>query len=155
KRLFKRLLGLPLGELSEMKSGGITSRLSGDIDSVSGLVQMAVISPGVAIIRVVMTVMILFWLSWRLAIVALIAMPPLGLASLLWTRKVRPIYRSMREDRSEIDGRVTETFGGLRVVRAFRREPREERSYATGHHTTIRKSLYAERLETVLSGVWG
>ena len=45
KRLFRRLIGLPLGELSEMKSGGITSRLSGDVDSVSGLVQMAMISP--------------------------------------------------------------------------------------------------------------
>ncbi|HYO08713.1 MAG TPA: ABC transporter ATP-binding protein [Tepidisphaeraceae bacterium] len=155
KRLFRRLIGLPLGELSEMKSGGITSRLSGDVDSVSGLIQMALISPGVALIRVVLTVVILFWLSWRLAIVALIAMPPLAAASFFWMRKVRPIYRSIREDRSEIDARVNETFGGIRVVRAFRREPREELAYATGHHTSIRKSLYAERLELVLGGVWG
>ena len=155
KRLFRRLIGLSLGELSDMKSGGITSRLSGDVDSVSGLIQMALISPGVALIRVVLTVVILFALSWRLAIAALIAMPPLALASLFWMRKVRPIYRSIREDRTEIDGRVNETFGGIRIVRAFRREPREELSYATGHHTSIRKSLYAERLELVLSTVWG
>jgi ATP-binding cassette subfamily B protein/subfamily B ATP-binding cassette protein MsbA len=155
KRLFRRLIGLPLGELSDMKSGGITSRLSGDVDSVSGLIQMALISPGVALIRVVLTVIILFALSWRLAIAALIAMPPLALASLFWMRKVRPIYRSIREDRTEIDARVNETFGGIRIVRAFRREPREELAYATGHHTTIRKSLLAERLELVLSSVWG
>jgi ATP-binding cassette, subfamily B, bacterial len=155
KRLFRRLVGLSLGELSEMKAGGITSRLSGDVDSVSGLVQMALISPGVAIIRVVLTIAILMWLSWRLAVVALIAMPPLAASSFFWLRKVRPIYRSIREDRSEIDGRVNETFGGIRVVRAFRREPREELTYATGHHTTIRKSLRAERLELVLSSVWG
>ena len=155
KRLFRRLIGLSLGELSEMKSGGITSRLSGDVDSVSGLVQMAVISPAVAVIRVVLTVAILFVLSWRLAIAALIAMPPIALASFLWTRKVRPIYRSIREDRSEIDGRVNETFGGIRVVRAFRREPREELAYATGHHTTIRKVLFAERIELLLGGIWG
>src|SRR5947207_1492186 len=74
KRLFRRLIGLPLGELSEMKSGGITSRLSGDVDSVSGLVQMALISPTVAVIRVVLTVVIFFLLSWKLAVAALITM---------------------------------------------------------------------------------
>ncbi|MEO6437345.1 MAG: ABC transporter ATP-binding protein [Tepidisphaeraceae bacterium] len=155
KRLFRRLIGLPLGELSEMKSGGITSRLSGDVDSVSGMVQMALISPTVAGIRVVLTIVILFWLSWKLAVVALVAMPPIALASMLYMRKARPVWRSIREDRSEIDGRVNETFGGIRVVRAFRREPREERAYATGHHTSIRKSLYAERVELILGAVWG
>jgi len=138
-----------------MKSGGITSRLSGDVDSVSGLVQMALISPSVAVIRVVLTVVILFWLSWKLAVAALITMPPIALASVMYMRKARPVWRSIREDRSEIDARVIETFGGIRIVRAFRREPREERAYATGHHTTIRKSLYAERVELTLGAVWG
>ncbi len=155
KRLFRRLIGLSLGDLAEMKSGGITSRLSGDVDNASGLVQMALLSPGVAAINVVFTFIVLTWLNWRLTVVALIAMPPLALSSYFWTRRVRPIYRSIREDRSEIDARVTETFGGIRVVRSFRREPREELSYAIGHHSTIRKTLYASRLELVLSTVWG
>jgi ATP-binding cassette subfamily B protein/subfamily B ATP-binding cassette protein MsbA len=155
KRLFRRLIGLPLVELSDMKAGGITSRLSGDVDSVSGLIQMALISPAVALIRVVLTIAIFFWLSWKLAIAALIAMPPIALASMLYMRKARPVWRSIREDRSEIDGRVNETFGGIRIVRAFRREPREERAYATGHHTSIRKSLYAETVELTLGAVWG
>ena len=63
QKLFDRLLDLPLGKLGEMKSGGIVSRLSGDVDAVSGLVQMALISPGVALIRVVLTTVILFALS--------------------------------------------------------------------------------------------
>jgi ATP-binding cassette subfamily B protein/subfamily B ATP-binding cassette protein MsbA len=50
---------------------------------------------------------------------------------------------------------VTETFGGLRVVRAFRRERREERDYAVAHHTIIRKNLLAERLQLVVSSGWG
>ena len=155
KRLFDKLLGLSLGELSDMKSGGITSRLSGDVDSVTGLVQSAVISPGVAIIRIVFTIAILFVLSPKLALYSLLLLPPLGVASYLWTRKVRPVYRSMREDRSTIDARVTETFGGIRVVRSFRREPREELNYALGHHTVIRKSIYAQWVELALSTIWG
>jgi ATP-binding cassette subfamily B protein/subfamily B ATP-binding cassette protein MsbA len=155
KRLFERLLGLSLGELSDMKAGGITSRLSGDIDSVTGLVQMAIISPGVALIRVLLTCAILLFLSWRLAVMAAIGLPLLAFASYGWLRHVRPIYRSMREDRTNIDARVTETFGGIRVVRSFRREPREELGYALGHHTVIRKTIYAEWMELVLSTIWG
>jgi len=155
QKLFDRLLDLPLGKLGEMKSGGIVSRLSGDVDAVSGLVQMALISPGVALIRVVLTTVILFALSWRLAVAAGIMLPPMAAISFLWLRRVRPIYRSLREDNSNIDARVGETFGGIRVVRAFRREKREQKGYALGHHTIIRKRLWAERMELALSAVWG
>src|SRR5207253_1455962 len=109
----------------------------------------------VALIRVVLTIAILTWLSWRLAVAALIALPILAAASYLWLRKVRPIYRSIREDYGVIDGRVGETFGGIRVVRAFRREHREKKNYSLGHHTVIRKQLYATRVELVLEAVWG
>ena len=155
RKLYQRLLSLSLGTLGEMKSGGIVSRLSADVESVSGLVQMAIISPGVAILRVVLTVVILTVMSWRLALATLAIMPALALASYLWLRKVRPIYRSIREDVSAIDARVNETFGGIRVVRAFRREQRERRNYSVGHHTVIRKTLLATRVELLLEAVWG
>ena len=155
RKLYDSLLDLPLGALGEMKAGGIVSRLSGDVDSVSGLVQMAIISPAVAALRIALTIAILFALSWRLALAAMITVPPMALISFMWLRKIRPIYRSVREDRSVIDSRVTETFGGIRVVRAFRREPHEERSYAVGHHTIIRKGLFAEMLELILEAAWG
>src|SRR5207253_8210268 len=54
-----------------------------------------------------------------------------------------------------IDARVTETFGGIRIVRSFRREAREQQNYAVGHHTVIRKGLLAEWLEIFLGTVWG
>ncbi len=153
--LFEALLKLGLSQLSELKAGGIISRLSNDVDAVSGLIQMALVSPGVAFIRVILTVGVLFYLSWQLALVALVAMPPLAVLSYLWLRTVRPIYRSTQQDRQEVDARVGETFGGIRVVRAFRRETREARDYAVGHHTVIRKFLRAQTREIALEGVWG
>ena len=155
QRLFDRFLRLPLSELSDLKSGGIVSRLSQDTDKVTGLVQMALITPGVASIRVVLTVGVLFVLSWQMATVATLMIPPIVLINLIWIRKVRPIYRGMAKDREEIDARVTETFGGIRVVRAFHRERREERDYAVSHHTIIRKKLLAEKLQLVVSSGWG
>src|SRR5439155_4130140 len=48
-----------------------------------------------------------------------------------------------------------ETFGGIRVVRAFQREMWEERDYSVGHHTALRKELFAHRRELILWGSWG
>lgn len=155
QRLFDHFLSLPLGHLGDMKSGGITSRLSGDIDSVMGLVQNALISPGVAAIRVMLTILILTFLSWRLAVAALLVIPPLAVLSFLWLRRVRPIYRTIRDDTNNVDARVNETFGGIRVVRSFRREPRERHAYGVDHHTIIRKGLFAQRLELALEFIWG
>ena len=154
-RLYGRLLTLPLNELGELKTGGIVSRLSSDVDAVSGLVQSAVISPAVAALRIVLTVGLLLWLSWRLAVAALVLLPPIAVASFFWSRRVRPIYRSAQQDRTGVDAGVSETFGGIRVVRAFRREPAARRGYAVGHHTIIRKGLRAQRLELGLEAVWG
>jgi len=155
QRLFERFLRLPLSELTDLKTGGVVSRLSQDVDKVTGMVQMAVITPAVAGIRILLTVAVLIFLSWQLALIAGALIPPVVAINLMWLKKVRPIYRAMAEARADVDGRVTETFSGIRVVRAFRRERHEERDYAVAHHSIIRKKLLAEMLRLVVSGGWG
>lgn len=155
RSLYGRLLYLPLQKLSDMKTGGIISRLSGDVDTTSGLLQLALISPILSLFRLSVALVILFALNWRLALTALTVIPGVMLISLIVARRVRPIYRAIREDKSEVDGRVAETFGGIRVVRAFRRESWEARDYGVGHHTALRKELFAHRRELLLWGSWG
>ena len=77
------------------------------------------------------------------------------LLSFIFAKRVRPIYRSVRKDAELIDGRVGETFSGIRVVRAFRRELRELREYMLGRHTVLRKELFAQRRELFLWTTWG
>ncbi|MCH7870615.1 MAG: ABC transporter ATP-binding protein [Planctomycetes bacterium] len=155
QRLYAHLLKLPLQKLSEMKTGGIIARLSGDVDSVTGLLQMAIITPCVAGAKIIMTLVLLFTISWQMALGAVILLPPIVALNMLTIRRIRPIYRSIRRDRSEIDGRVVETFGGIRDVRAFRREAAEAKRYALGHHTVIRKQLLARLFEHIVASGWG
>jgi ATP-binding cassette subfamily B protein/subfamily B ATP-binding cassette protein MsbA len=61
----------------------------------------------------------------------------------------------VRKDVELIDGRVGETFSGIRVVRAFGREMRELLDYMRGRHTVLRKELFAHRRELVLWTTWG
>jgi ATP-binding cassette, subfamily B, bacterial len=154
RALFDRLLYLPLARLHDMKTGGILSRLTGDIDTTTGLLQLAVISPSISIIRLLIAGVVLFALNWRLALTALAIIPGIMLLSFTFARRVRPIYRSVRKDVEIIDGRVGETFSGIRVVRAFRRELLELLDYMRGRHTVLRKEMFAQRRELVLWTSW-
>jgi ATP-binding cassette subfamily B protein/subfamily B ATP-binding cassette protein MsbA len=138
-----------------MKTGGILSRLTGDVDTTTGLLQMAIVSPSISVIRLVIAIGILLTLNWRLALMALAIIPGAMLMSFASARRIRPIYRSLRKDVEQIDGRVGETFSGIRVVRAFGREARELLEYMRGRHTVLRKELFAHRRELVLWTSWG
>jgi ATP-binding cassette subfamily B protein/subfamily B ATP-binding cassette protein MsbA len=154
RSLFDRLLHLPLPKLWDMKTGGILSRITGDVDTTTGLLQLAFVSPFVSAIRLLIAIGILMALNWRLALAALAIIPGVMVISFIAAKRVRPIYRSMRKDTEEIDGRVGETFGGIRVVRAFRRELSELLDFLRGRHTILRKEMFAQRRETVIWTSW-
>jgi ATP-binding cassette subfamily B protein/subfamily B ATP-binding cassette protein MsbA len=155
RSLFDRLLHLPLPTLWDMKTGGILSRITGDVDTTTGLLQLAIISPSISVVRLLIAVVVLFSLNWRLALTALAIIPGIICISFMAARRVRPIYRMLRKDVERIDGRVGETFSGIRVVRAFRREALELLEFLRGRHTVLRKELFAQRREMVIWASWG
>jgi ATP-binding cassette subfamily B protein/subfamily B ATP-binding cassette protein MsbA len=154
RKLFDRMVHLPLSKLWDMKTGGILSRLSGDVETTTGLLQMAIISPSLSAIRLLIAIGILTSLNWRLALTALAIIPGVMAISFIFAKRVRPIYRATRKDAEALDGRVGETFSGIRVVRAFRREVSEMLDYLRGRHTMLRKELFAQRRETVIWSSW-
>ncbi|HUI55118.1 MAG TPA: ABC transporter ATP-binding protein [Bryobacteraceae bacterium] len=152
--LFQRLLHLPLPKLWDMKTGGILSRLSGDVDTTTGLMQLAIVSPSVSVIRLIIAVGVLMALNWRLALTALAIIPGVMVISFIFAKRIRPIYRSVRKDAEAIDARVGETFSGIRIVRSFRREVNELLEYMRGRHTMLRKEMFAQRREMVIWTSW-
>jgi ATP-binding cassette subfamily B protein/subfamily B ATP-binding cassette protein MsbA len=152
--LFHRVLHLPMTDLTEMKTGGILSRLSSDVDATTGLLQQALLSPVLATLRLVITLCIIFTLNWRIASGVMLTLPLILLAQNLWARKIRQIWKSMGQDRQEIDARVSEGLSGVRIVRGFGREQREEQAYTVGHHTVIRKQMLATRTQRSIALIW-
>src|SRR5207247_10053824 len=141
--LFQPLLHLLLSRLWDMKTGGILSRLTGDVETTTGLLQMALVSPVVSLIRLSVAVAVLLVLNWRLALTAMAVVPGAMLISFMAARRIRPIYRSLRRDVEHIDGRVGETFSGIRIVRALRRELQELLNQMRGRHDVVRTALLA------------
>ncbi|MEI6357422.1 MAG: ABC transporter ATP-binding protein, partial [Verrucomicrobiota bacterium] len=155
RALFDRLLRLPLPKVWDMKTGGILSRITGDVDTTTGLMQLAIVSPAVSVVRLVIAFVILLQLNWRLALTALAIIPGVMFISFISARRIRPIYRSVRKDAELVDGRVGETFSGIRVVRAFGRETRELLEFMAARHLMLRKDLFAYRRELVIWTSWG
>src|SRR5207247_3937561 len=141
--LFQPLLHLLLSRLWDMKTGGILSRLTGDVETTTGLLQMALVSPVVSLIRLSVAVAVLLVLNWRLALTAMAVVPGALLISFMAARRIRPIYRSLGRDVAHIDGRGGATFSGIGIVRAFRRGVPERRNCMRRRHCAVRKELHA------------
>jgi ATP-binding cassette, subfamily B, bacterial len=155
QRLFGHILRLPLDQVQGLKTGGVISRVSNDVDNTTGLINNSLMTPALSTLRLISTVSILFFMEWRIAVAALLIMPPTMLLHHRFIKRVRPIWRSVNADRQEIDARVGETVGGLRVVRGFAREQAEGLAYTVGHHTVIRKHLLSARAHGAVQLVWG
>jgi len=154
RRLHRHLLHLSISDIYKMKTGMIVSRLSRDVDQATGLLQQAIMSPVAAFWRIIIGSAAMFAWNWRLAIAAWIVLPVMLFISLMWVRRIRPIFRSAGRDRNIIDARATETFGGIRVVRTFHREDRERLDYTTADNTMIRKRLFARKTALTIDSLW-
>lgn len=154
QRVYEHVLRLGLATLQSLRSGGVLSRLSVDVEHTAQLVQLALLGPIFALVRLVVTLAVLFKLDYRIAAVVTLTVPPLLLLQLTWSRKMRWIWRSIAQDRSEIDARVNEAIGGIRVVRGFGRERREGLVHAIGMNTLIRKQVLAARTRRASTVVW-
>src|SRR3989441_3859357 len=104
RALFHRLQPLPLPKLWDMKTGGILSRLTGDVETTTGLLQMAIISPAISILRLVIALAVLLAVTWRLALTAPALIPGAMLMGFGFAPRSRAIHRTVRKDVEEIDG---------------------------------------------------
>ena len=69
-------------------------------------------------------------------------------------RRLRPMWRNIQDDRSTLSGRLTDMYGGIRVVRSFRRERSEWKEFNAGQGAMIRKQQYTAVLGRLLNTGW-
>ncbi len=143
KQVFAQVMRLPLERVQELKSGGAASILRQDATSVGELVFGLLYNPWRAIIQLTGALCILAWVDWRLLLGALISVPLVYGTHRTWISRIRPQHRRIRAERERVDALATETFGGMRVVRAFGRQRSETNRIMRGNHTMGRQELHA------------
>ena len=154
RALFHHILRLPLHTLNNLKLGGITSLLNSDVSTLGNLLEDGIFVPGVEGMRIFVTLIIIFSVNWRLALIAIIVIPVMVLLSFAFIHKLRPIYHAIFEESSAITSRVIEVASGIRIVRAYAREAFEELHHAVNNHFLVRTSLFADLLKRMIDSGW-
>ena len=154
KKVFAHVLRLPLHRVQEMKSGGAASVLRQDAGSVGELVFGMLYNPFRAAIQLFGSLVILAIVDWRLLTGALVIIPAVFLTHRTWISRIRPQHRRVRAQREEVDALATESFGGMRVVRAFSRQRAETNRILRGNHVMGRQELYAWWWTRTVEIVW-
>ena len=125
-RLFDHFQRLSLSFHERYTSGRVISRLTSDVEAISELFYMGVVSMVTAVVLIGGIALILFLLDPALAAVSLLVFP-LALALTVWFRnRAEHAYRATREAIALVIVHFTESLGGIRAVQAFRREPRNQ-----------------------------
>ncbi len=155
QRLHDHLITLPLSLLSDYKKGGIVSRIMADVDQVVAGVNNAMLIPYSAFLRVFGIIFILFFTNWKLAAAIAILIPPILAIHVMLFRRLRPMWRNIQDDRAMLSARLTDMYGGIRVVRSFKRERSELKEFGAAQDTMIRKQQYTAVLGRLLGTGWG
>lgn len=140
--LFAHASRLPLHRVQELKSGGVSSLLRDDAGAIGELLFNMIYNPWKAVVQLAGSLLILAFVDWRLLALGLAVLPLVWITHRTWISRIRPIWRSIRGTRREIDGDATETFGGMRIVRGFGRAQTETNSFVRGNDYMIRQELH-------------
>lgn len=150
KKLQQHIQRLPVSYFDSTKSGVLASRVMNDADGIRNLVGTGLVQLVGGMITAAIAIGILFYLSAKLAFIILVAVLFFG-GILYWAFKtVRPMFKVRGEQTSQLTGRLTEGFAGIRIVKAYRAERHEARVFAEGAHQLLRSVLKTMR---VVSGV--
>jgi ATP-binding cassette subfamily B protein len=130
RRVFTHVQRLPLSFHERYTSGKTISRLTSDVEALAELLDEGLDNLVTALFSVVTIGVVLVVLDPPLGLVALLGFPPLFLVARWFQRNSTAAYRRTRETIAALIVQFTETFGGIRAVQAFRREPRNDELHA-------------------------
>ncbi|TKJ16620.1 ABC transporter ATP-binding protein [Blastococcus sp. CCUG 61487] len=130
RRVFTHVQRLPLSFHERYTSGKTISRLTSDVEALDELLDEGLDGLVTALFSVLSIGVVLLVLDLPLGLTALLGFPALFWVARWFQRNATVAYRRTRETIAALIVQFTETFGGIRAVQAFRREPRNDQLYA-------------------------
>jgi ABC-type multidrug transport system fused ATPase/permease subunit len=141
---------LPIRYFDSTQTGVLISRIMTDAEGIRNLVGTGLVQLIGGLVTAVIVLGVLFYLNWRLTSITLLALGAFGGVMALAFKKLRPLFRERGQINAEVTGRLTEALGGIRIVKAYAAEKREELVFARGAHRLFRN---VARSMTAVSGV--
>lgn len=129
---------LPIRYFDSTQTGVLISRIMSDAEGIRNLVGTGLVQLVGGLITAVLALAVLFYLNWKLTSVIIIALAAFGGAMATAFKRLRPLFRERGQINAEVTGRLTESLGGIRIVKAYAAEKREEIVFARGAHRLFR-----------------
>src|SRR5829696_369991 len=129
---------LPVRYFDSTKTGVLISRIMSDAEGIRNLVGNGIVQLVGSLLTAVIGLGVLFWLNWRLTTITLVLLAIFGGVMAMAFTRLRPLFRERGALNAEVTGRLAESLGGIRIVKAYTAERREALVFAKGAHKLFR-----------------
>ncbi len=126
------LIRLPVRFFDSTKSGVLVSRVMNDPEGIRNLIGTGLIQMVGGLLTAAVGLGVLFWLNWQLTVVTMVFLVIFGVGMATAFKRLRPIFRERSVITAEVTGRLTETIGGIRLIKVYTAEQREQQVFAGG-----------------------
>ena len=126
------IIKLPIRFFDNAKTGELVSRIMTDVEGVRNLVGTGFAQMIGGILTAVISLFLLISISPMMTLYVLLPVVIFGLVSLKAFGRIRPIFRERGKINAQVTGRLTETLGGIRVIKGFNAEQQEINTFAKG-----------------------
>lgn len=150
KSVQEHVTRLPIRYFDSTQTGILISRIMSDAEGIRNLVGTGLVQLAGGLVTAAIALGVLFYLNWRLTSIIIVALAAFGSSMALAFKRLRPLFRERGQINAEVTGRLTESLGGIRIVKAYAAEKREELVFARGAHRLFRN---VARSMTAVSGV--
>jgi ABC-type multidrug transport system fused ATPase/permease subunit len=138
KSVEQHVLRLPVSYFDSTKSGVLISRIMTDAEGIRNIVGTGLVQLFGSIVTAVLAFFVLFYLNWKLTLITMATLGVFGGLLAVTFKRVRPLFRKRGEINAQVTGRLGESLGGIRVVKAYTTEKREDIVFAKGVHNLFR-----------------
>ncbi|MGD0308982.1 MAG: ABC transporter ATP-binding protein [Acidobacteriota bacterium] len=132
------VMRLPVSYFDSTQTGVLISRIMTDAEGLRNLVGTGLVQLSGSIVTGVLALGALFYLNWQLTLVTLLALASFGIVMSTAFKKLRPLFRERGKINAEVTGRLAESLGGIRIVKAYTAENRERLVFTKGVHRLLR-----------------
>ncbi|MGI6238386.1 MAG: ABC transporter ATP-binding protein [Christensenellales bacterium] len=142
-RLYRHMQSLPYQFYDKHRIGEIMSRMTGDIEGVRNLIAGGLVTIFDNLLNFIGALFFLSFLSWELMLSLLIFAPILAVTAWKFRARIHPAFVDIREQNAVLNTRTQENLAGMRVVKAFAREPYEFDEFVKDNRKLLGMNLKA------------
>ena len=151
--VFERLQKQSMAFFDREKAGVLVSRMTNDIESMGELIQFGLLQFVYAFLLLVLAVILLFAMSWQLAIVAMIVLPLIVMASVRFQKQSNRAYLDVREKVGNNLSTLQEGITGVRVIQAYGQEANRAARFARTNRELFDSHMHSVRVSTWYFGL--